>query len=787
MLRNYFFIAVRNLRNTLVYSALNVIGLSIGIASCLVVGLFVMDQYSYDSHHANAEQIYRVVNKQTDKDKVSYVAITQGVLGKELPKVFPEIKQATRVGFTRAGLKAKEGDLFHESLMAVDNEFFDIFTIPFLIKPTTGGINESGIMISESAAKRLFADKNPIGKTIAIPGFVDLNVTAVFHDFPYQSHLYTDFIISFIWIEKTEPVASSWSSNSYYNYLLMSDAVDIEAFNKKMNAFIGKHTPSSWKSFEYFLQPLQDINLQPGYAANPKGSIGKIIIMGFSMVGVIILVLATLNYMNLSTARSAKRSIEVGVRKVMGAYRSQIVAQFMIESFILCILSFLLAILWADLTVPLFNAFTGLHISMSTLLTTKALISLGSFIVVLTVLAGSYPAFFLSRFLPIATLKGEKSNDTSRVVRKGLVVFQFTITTALVILVLVVWKQTNFMRTQDLGFNKNALLLLSAELKPTISTESFKNELYKIPGVKKVAVATDRPGARMNSTTLWAATATEEESIKILWTFADHDYIPALELNLIAGENFKNDSTAEEGVIINELAASALGWKPEQAIGKRVVGFTFKKENPGFVIGVIKNFHISPLRKEMMPLVIGYQSSNPLHLIRLEDDNLFRTKELIDATALQFAQGEKPASVFMEDALENSYMAEIKTGQMLSFFTILAIVLGCSGLYALSNYEGERRLKELGIRKIMGASSPQLLALLSANFLKPIVIALFIGMPLAYYLGNIWLRVYPYRIDWTADIFFYSGLSILMLGWVTILIQAIKATRLNPVETLRYE
>jgi putative ABC transport system permease protein len=787
MLRNYFIIAARTLRMNMVFSTLNILGLSIGIASCLVVGLFVVDQYSYDAHHENAENIYRVVNKQQSERGEAYVALTQGVLGTELPKVFPEIRKSARVGFIHADIQANDTEPIREKLMAVDKDFFSMFTVPFSIPPSGDIVSEDGILISKAAAETYFGNKNPIGKVISIPGFVELKVRGVFKDFPYQTHLHADLIISFIWIEKTEPVASSWSSNSYFTYLLMPEDFDVESFNKKMNAFIGKHTPGGWESFTYFLQPLTSINLQPGYAGNPKGSIGKIIIIGFAIVGSIILFLACLNYMNVSTARSAKRSLEVGVRKVMGADRTQIVWQFLMESLILCMLSFLLALLWADIAVPAFNTFTGLKLSLTTLYSLRYISVLICCVLLLGFLAGSYPALFLSRFVPVAVLKGQKSADASRRVRKGLVVLQFTITTALTILVIVVWKQTNYMRTKNLGFNKEALLVLPAELNKDIGNESFKSELQKITGVRSITSTTDMPGSRMNSTDLYPESKSEKEGIKILWTFADHDYIPTLELQLLAGENFKNDTSSVHHVIINEMAASAFGWTAEQAIGKLVAGFTFKKSSPGKVIGVIKNFHISPLRKEIMPFVIGYSANNPIYLARLEGTDLFNTKDKINSNGARFVHGNKLESTFLEEALEESYAAETKTGQLLTFFTMMAIILGCSGLYALTAYEGEQRIKELGIRKIMGASSAQMLILLSRNFLKPILVSLFIGMPLAYYLGNIWLNVYPYRITWTADIFIISSSAILLLGWITILSQAIKAIRLNPVDALRYE
>ena len=788
MFRNYFTIAVRNLKNKIVFSALNVIGLSIGIACCMVVALFVIDQYSYDRHHANAKNIYRVVNKQTDGPKVTFVAVTQGVLAPEAAKNFPEVKKATRVGFTTAPFSIDGKEAVQERAMAVDPQYFDIFTIPFIHPPARKSLGEYDILLSESAAIRLFGKNNPVGETMSVPGYFDFKVTGVFENFPYQSHLRADIIISFRIIEQTEPISSSWASNSYYTYLLMPEDFNKEAFNEKLNKLVHQHIPKDWAGFDYFLQPLLSINLQPGYLANPNGSIGKIIISGFAIVGGIILLLACLNYMNLSTARSTKRSIEVGVRKVVGAQRSQIIWQFLIESFVICLLSAALAILWADIAVPAFNAFTNFKISMQTFLRPDIFVWVAGCFCLLAIIAGSYPAFYLSRPMPAVVLKGQKNSDASRIVRKGLVILQFTLTTAMVILVTVVWKQTNYMLTQDLGFKKDELMVFNASLNNNIKLESFKNELLKVAGVKQITVSSEELGGRSVNSTSLAPAGQDGKGLKIDWMFTDHDYINTLGLTLLAGQNFSAEGfDKDKTVIINEEAAAMLGWTAEEAIGKKVTGFIFSDSLPGEIKGVIKNFHLTSLRKEINPLVIGYGTDNNYFIVKVGGTNLFKLKDELDKTGSKFVSGGKLESVFFEDDLQQTYAAERKTGQMLGLFTVLAIILGCSGLYALASYEAEQKIKELGIRKIMGATSLQLLIFLSTNFLTLIVISLFIGMPIAYFLGNIWLQVYAYRISWTVDIFLLSSMVILLIGWLTIFSQALKAARLNPVDALRYE
>jgi putative ABC transport system permease protein len=629
---------------------------------------------------------------------------------------------------------------------------------------------------------------NSVGEIISIPTFYDLKVAGIFYDLPYQTHLKTNFIASFHLIEFANPQTLTWSSNTYYNYLLMPHDFNRKDFNEKMDAFIDKYTPASWSTYEYFLQPVREISLQPFYVGNAYGTLGRLTIIEFNIVGFIILFLACLNYVNLATARSISRSQEVGIRKVMGAFRTQLIMQFLVESFILCTCGLLLALLWADFMVPAFNAFSGYSLKLSSYFTDPILLGyLATALLSLTVLAGGYPALLLSSYLPIAVLKGQNIFDTSKRMRSTLVVTQFAFTTTLVVFAVVVFKQTKFIREYDLGFKKDQMLFFYADRNKEISLESFKAEFYKIPGVTRLSNTSTHPSSRMSTTSLWHAGRESDESIKIEWILADHDYIPALELELVAGKNFNSNGINTNNVIINEKAAAALGWTPEEAIGKKVVGFTFRDSLPGEIVGVIKDFHIATLRKEINPLVIAYDINNTGYAVSLEGENLIELKTKVDAATAKFTHGENSESIFMEDALELSYQGEKKTGQLLSIFTIIAIILGCSGLYALSAYEGERKIKELGIRKIMGANTSQLIILLSRHLIKPVAISLFVALPVAYFIANFWLRGYAYRIPWSIDIFIWSAVGILLIGWITILTQVVKASRLNPTDALRYE
>ena len=790
MIYNYFIIAWRNLKNNQLFSSLNVLGLSIGMACCLITALFAYQEYNYDTHHEKAERIYRVVHKTIEPNGPLYYAVTPGSLAPEMIKTFPDVEAAVRVGFKDLSLQMPEKEKEQVRVMAVDPSYFSVFTIPFKIAPTKDTIPIDGILLSEYAATRIFGTRNPIGETLSLGEDIHLRVNGVFNDFPMTSHILTDFIISFTWIEKTEPQWSSWNTNSYFTYALMPEEFNRSAFDEKVNEFVHRNTSEARQGFTYFLQPLRQINLAPGYLSNPRGSIGRILVNGFLMVSLIILLLASFNYMNLATARSARRAMEVGIRKVVGAVRAQLIRQFLVESLILCSIGFLLAILLADFGIQFFNSFTGFGITLQTFFgNPKIVLIMIGLLIVIAAGSGGYPAFFLSRFVPSAVLKGQRSLESGRRLRKGLVIFQFSLTGLLVVLVIVVMKQTNHMQEKDLGFNKKNLIVFYADRNNNIGMESFKTEMKKIPGVKQVASATKFPSSRNNiRTDIWEYGKSKDNDLITLGLYADHDYIPTLQLTLLAGRNFFQEGTDRgKAAILNETAIATFGWTPEEAIGKKIVGFAFTDSLPGEVIGVIKDFNISPVRREIMPLVISYSPDNINYMMRVDGADLISIKNQVDIVGAKHSHGDKFECQYMEDVLDENIAAETKTGQMLSFFTFFAILIGCSGLYALSVFEGEQRFKELGIRKIMGASTRQLLYILSRDFLKLIVISLFVAMPFAYFLGNIWLSRYPYRISWSVEIFVVASGFILGLGWLTVLSQAIKASRLNPVDVLRYE
>ncbi|HEY5823851.1 MAG TPA: ABC transporter permease, partial [Cyclobacteriaceae bacterium] len=503
MLLNYFVVAFRNIKNNLVFSCLNSLCLSVGMACCLVVFLLAYQEYTYETQHEKVDRIYRIVNRQTEGTKLSVVAFSQGLLAPELAKNFAEVEEATRVGFIQSDVLVDDKAPEKQRIMAVDPSYFKIFTIPFKQLPGRDTLEMDGVLISEKAAVRLFGKKNPIGERVTIND-IHLKVSGVFEDFTLKSNLITDFIISFAWIEKTDSKAQLWNYNSYYNYVLMPETFDKQAFHAKMNEFIHRFTPASWKSYEYFLQPIRMINLHAGVIGNPRGTIGKIIVHGFVTLGVIILLLASFNYMNMATARSARRVIEVGIRKVVGAQRSQLVRQFLAESFVLCGIGFFMAILWADLALQFFNHYTGFGLSLNTFFGDVELVCwlIGAFLLI-TIGSGVYPAFFLSRFMPAAILKGRRSSKAGSKIRRGLVIFQFALTSTLVVMVIIVHKQVKHLRSIDVGYNTEQLLLFTADRNKEVTIESFKAELLKLPGVKQISVTSNFPSGRASSTSVW--------------------------------------------------------------------------------------------------------------------------------------------------------------------------------------------------------------------------------------------------------------------------------------------
>lgn len=794
MLRNYFIIATRNLLKSKVYTVINIFGLSIGIACCLILSLLVLDQFSFDRDNVNADNIYRVVHKQVSENETSYIALTQGLMAPELEKNFPEVRSSTRAAITSEIVIVSNKDPKEKRVLAVDSGYFKMFTVPMIKHSGKSKVlSEGGILISESEAVALFGKENAIGEVIALKGVGEFKVEGIYQDL-LRSHLRTDYVISFGWIEKQRPFANSWNFNSFYNYVLLSPGENVEELNKKIDAFVDSHTPTSWKEFDYFLQPLLDIYTNTHFSNNPSPSIGKVFAFAFATIGAIILLLACFNYMNMATARSAGRALEVGVRKVMGAHRRQLIFQFLTESIILVTLSFLLAILWADLMIPVFKVFTNastiemMRFDLSNFFDDyRLVIALLACNFLLAVFAGSYPSFYLSRFLPVLVLKGKQGTDASRKLRRVIVGIQFSLTAILLICVIVTFRQVDYMKNKDLGFKKEGLLLFGAALDSTISTQAFKAELRAITGVEQITVASSLPGRLINTTEMRKLGEPADMNVNIGFVSIDEDYIPTLGLELLAGRNFHaNGADERTGVIINEKACEAYGWTPANAIGRRVTGFIFTDSLPGEVIGVIKDFNISSLRKAIMPLALNYQRDNNRYLARIEGDPL-KVRAQVDAKIRSIIPTTPFETRLMNDYIDNVYQIEQKLGEILTVFCVLAIIIGCLGLYALAAYEAEQRLKELGIRKIMGASSLTLLLLLSRNFLKPVLMATLVAMPLAYLLANWWLETFPYHTEWSTGIFFEAAAWLAGLGWLTVLGQGLRASLLNPADVLKHE
>jgi putative ABC transport system permease protein len=794
MLRNYFVIATRNLLKSKMFSVINIVGLSIGIACSLIVALFVIDQQSFDRDNVNAPNLYRVVHTQTSNNQTTKIALTQGLMATELLKNFPEVKSATRVGFTSETLIMEGKDPKEKKIIGVDSSYFSMFTVPMLKHSSKREVlSEEGILISESEALTVFGKENPIDEVIKLKDLGEFKVEGVYKDL-LRSHLRTDYIIRFNWIEKGYPFANSWNFNSFYSYVLLSPGEDIEALSKKIDVFVDRHTPEGWKTFDYFLQPLLEIYTDDSFTNNPSPSVGTTWSYAFAGIGGVVLLLACFNYMNMATARSTGRSLEVGVRKVMGAQRRQLVFQFLSESMIVVTISFALAILWADLMIPAFKMFTNasaiemMRFDISNFFYDYRLV-LGLIIcnVLLAVLAGVYPSFYLSRFVPAKVLKGRKGNYSSRMIRKAIVSVQFTLTTILLVGVLVIFRQVEYMKNKDLGFKKDGLLVFGAALDSTFSAEAFKAELLAVSGVERIAVASSLPGRNPNSTGMRKLGGTPDQEVQIGWTSIDHEYIPTLELTLVAGRNFfANGADENTGVIINEKACQEYGWSVKDAIGQKVSGFIFTDSLPGEVIGVIKDFNVNSLRKPIAPLALNYQASNNRYIVQIVGDPL-EVRHRVDEKIRTLLPGTLFESRLMNDYLDNFYQVEEKLGQLVTFFAILAIVIGCLGLYALSAYEAEQRTRELGVRKIMGATTSQLLILLSKTFLKPVVIAMVFAMPAAFFLGNLWLQNFPYHAEWSPLIFMEAAAWLIFLGWFTVIGQGIRASIRNPADVLRHE
>lgn len=779
MIRNYFKIAWRNLRRNKVFSFINIAGLGIGLACSIIILLWVTDERSYDRFHAQADNLYRVVeNQHYENDEKFPVASTPGPLGPALQANFPQIVNIARWVFTGATLQYKDKLFFEQNFICTDPSFFSMFSFP-LIKgdPKTIFKELNSIVLTEKMAKKYFGEEDPLNKVIRLKIFSEENfiVTGVLADIPRQSHLnFLEFFIPYHYADKNFPWVTTMDNNSIYTYVQLKEGTSLPALNNQIKNFLRKHNQQ--KATDLYLQPVTAIHLHSNFTADIGGHSSMQYIYIFSIVAILVILIACINFMNLSTARYERRAREVGVRKVIGASKKNLIYQFLGESLFMSVLALLFAIGLILLFIPTFNTLSGKELSLTWLKSSQVFGILG-IVVVTGLLAGIYPALFLSSFQPVKVLKGifrQRSNDIS--FRKVLVITQFVISVALIVSTLIIGEQLNYIRNKKLGYNKENIINIPASQ----NYENLKNELEQQPGIASVTM-TNNPITNISSSSQDWKWEGKDPSKKILIheLAVDYDFTKTFQMKMLQGRSFSKDFGSDSlSYIINEEALRLM--KLKDPVGKKL--------SDGTIIGVVEDFNFKSIRTRIEPLILRCRPQWCwIVFVKLNPGHIQNTLVDVEKTWKSFNPQGAYQYNFLDQQFDQLYSSENRTGILFRWFAALAIFISCLGLFGLSAYTAEKRTKEIGVRKVLGASVSSITALLSIDFLKLVFISFVIAFPLAWWVMYKWLEDFAYRVHIGWRVFVIAGMAVLLIAVLTVSFQAIKAAIANPVKSLRTE
>lgn len=814
MFKNYLKIAFRNLLKYRAYSFINILGLTIGMTCCILILLYVQDELSYDRYNEKANRIYRVTREWLNQD-----GSTSLHLGHVAPPIapllkndFPDIIAAVRIlGIGRPLINYQDKYFEEDHFFAADPEIFKIFTLPLLKgNPETALQEPNGVVITDEMAQKYFDAEEPMGKVINLDGLTDLKVTGVMTKTPRNSHFHFDFLASMKGLEQIwgPDEFESWGSNNYATYLLLPENYDHKYLLAQFPDFIDRHYGSAIQAAtgeppaqkpslrnKLHLQHLTDIHLHSHLDSEIEANGNIIYVYIFSSVAIFILLIACVNFMNLATARSANRAKEVGLRKVVGADRKRLILQFLGETTFLAFISLAFAIFLVELLLPWFGSFVGKALRLSYSNNFLVLAGLLGLALLVGIIAGSYPAFFMSRFQPAAVLKGTRSSSYKSNFRTALVVSQFAISIILIISMGVVYNQLEYCKTKDLGLNKEHIVVLPASDQMIERYAGFKSRLLQSPEIVSVSASKRVPSARLlDSSGARIINGDSEEPInfRIANVRVDHDFIDTYGIQLAAGRNFsvEHPTDSTQAFILNETAVRKIGWaSAQEAIGKPF-GYDARR---GEIIGVVKDFNYESLHQPVAPIVllISPNSFNQISVrIRAQgQDDVKKTLGFLNSIWQEYRPNFPFTYDFLDVRYERLYQSEHKLGQIFLAFSLLAILIGCLGLFGLASFTAEQRTKEIGIRKVLGASVANLVVLLTREFTILVVFATLVAWPIAYYAMRWWLQDFAYRINLNHQIstFLMAAAVALVIALITVSYQAIKAALTNPVNTLRYE
>ena len=812
MLKNYIKIAWRNLLKNKTFSLINIAGLASGLACFILIALYVADEMSYDKYNEKASRIYRINSDIVFGGNKLHLAATADPMGAALKKDYPQVEEYVRFYASNGSKLVKKGNTFINEMNVAhaDSTLFNVFTLPALSGDTKTALNEPNtVVITESAANKYFGTADAVGKTIETNdnNSTLYKVTAVIKDIPRTSHFNFDFIFS---MDNADYEWGQFTSHNFHTYLLLKKGTDYKAFEKNFSQYIDKYVIPSVQQFmkiksmeemekagnklAYSLMPLTDIHLRsdrtPELAVN--GSIQYVYI--FSAVALFVLLLACVNFMNLSTARSAGRAKEVGIRKVLGTQKKSLISQFLTESILMTLFSLLIAIIivWAGMSY--FNNLSGKSFSITDLFTLRYFILLLLLPLGVGLLAGSYPAFYLSSFKPIAVLKGTNTKGFKKnSLRNVLVVFQFATSIMLIVCTIIVYKQLNFIQTKKIGFKKEQVLVVNNTFALGKNATAFKNEIAKLAGVSSATFAGFLPvnnSSRNDNTYSKESVMDVKNSLSTQVWRIDHDYMNTLSMEMLSGRNFsKQYGSDSNAIIINESAAKFLGF--DNPVGKKLYtndDVSGPAKLVSFqIIGVVKNFHYESLKQTVGPLLFRLGDRTGATAFKISTANVQDLVKNIKAKWKTMASGMTFSYQFLDDAFNDMYKEEQRTAKLGLTFAIIAILIACLGLFGLATYMAEQRIKEIGVRKVLGATVANITSMLSKDFLKLVLLSTIIAFPVAWWAMHKWLQDFAFRIDIGWWVFVLAALIAVLIALITVSSQAIKAALSNPVKSLRTE
>ena len=797
MLKSYLLVALRGLKKNKLYTGINVIGLTVGITSCLLIGLYIWNELSYDRFNTKADRIVRLVMEYGESGSVTRSATAGTKAGPQLSRTFPEITAFVRTEKT-AGVVGYGDKLFDETgLLYADSSFFSIFTFPLIEgDPRTALNGPRQVVLTQTLAQKYFGSEDPLGKVMRVGNGNNYVVTGVTADPPGNSQVRFDMVISFV----TLPYAKTeiWSSANYPTYLLLRDGKHTPTLDKDIDRYMRANNGMSDFGAEYMtfhLEPLLDVHLHSSVGGGLETGGSMTYVLALGTIAFLILLIACVNYTNLTTAQSAGRGPEVAVRKVMGAKMGQLFRQFMGESAILTGIALLIAVVVTELCLPAFSTLTGKAFTAGMLLKPLPIAGIVLLGVLISVLAGSYPAFILSNSAVIGLLKsGFRVSSAGNGIRKSLIVLQFVISVFLIVTTVVVFQQLHYIRNKDAGYDRSHVIVLPVDGRMHRDYASIKAQLSMAPGITSVSGGYETPTSIGWGDLLSGDNGTGPKKMNINAIPVDLDFVSTMGLKLLAGRDFvrgdfglhdtaNNWANYRHSFVVNEEVIKEFGWTPEQAIGKTVT-----KGSPGTIVGVVKDFHFESLHEPIGRIVIFLDTTMVWKLfVRVSGQNIPGTLASMEKVWKERVPYRPFEYRFLDDAYNSLYSQDQKVGRVFAVFAGLAIFLACLGLFALAAYTTVRRAKEIGIRKVLGATLADITLLVSVDFIRLVLIAILVASPIAWYFARQWLSDFAYRIDISGWVFVAAGGASVLIAFLTVGYQALRAAMANPIKSLRTE